>query len=296
MENNPFWQVIGTSIRGAQHIRNGAIRQDAIHWLPEDGAGLPLIVALADGHGSPTCFRSGIGAIFATIALESCLLSLVNSLPSIIEPSSIYQYLKELLPRKITQSWLELVNDHLGKSPISSQELSHLKEKAGEESIKIIQNKPDIAYGTTIQGGLLTDRFFLGLQLGDGQILTVSEDGEITPLLPDCESLLGNETFSLCNEDAWNYFSTWFIPIIPGNSSPLFYLFSTDGFVNSFSSNKGVYHWADDLYQMLYSSQPTLTIQQLAANLPGWLDDVSRLGSGDDITMAMICRSIGKES
>lgn len=292
MENNDSWHVIGTSIRGAQHIRNGAIRQDALHWLPEDGLGLPLIVALADGHGSPTCFRSGIGAIFATIALESCLLSLVNSLPSISEPASIHQYLKEILPRKITQFWLELVYDHLGKSPILNIELSHLKEKAGENSIGIIQNKPDIAYGTTIQGGLLTDRFFLGLQLGDGQILTVSEDGDITPLTPDCETLLGNETFSLCNESAWDYFSTWFIPIIPGNPSPLFYLFFTDGFVNSFPSNEGINRWAFDIYQMLYSSQPTLTIQQISANLPGWLDDVSRLGSGDDITMAMICRSI----
>lgn len=35
------WRVIGASVQGAAYLSAGAPGQDAIHWLPEDGAGPP---------------------------------------------------------------------------------------------------------------------------------------------------------------------------------------------------------------------------------------------------------------
>ena len=68
MENEkerPPWRVIGESVRGAGHKRNGMPNQDAYTCLPESGVGSVLCVAVADGHGSTRYFRSDVGARLA---------------------------------------------------------------------------------------------------------------------------------------------------------------------------------------------------------------------------------------
>ena len=59
------WRVIGASVRGAAHLSSGAPNRDAIHWLPEYGAGPPVILAVSDGRGSAKCIRSDVGSRLA---------------------------------------------------------------------------------------------------------------------------------------------------------------------------------------------------------------------------------------
>ncbi|MFM7713741.1 MAG: protein phosphatase 2C domain-containing protein, partial [Microcystis sp.] len=58
------WRCIGESVKGASHVRSGLPNQDAIRWFPESGIGLPLILAVSDGHGSAKSFRSDRGSRF----------------------------------------------------------------------------------------------------------------------------------------------------------------------------------------------------------------------------------------
>ena len=64
-ENKTEWRIIGKSVRGDSHQRKSVRKQDAIGWIPNTKLGTSLIMAVADGHGSTTCFRSHLGARFA---------------------------------------------------------------------------------------------------------------------------------------------------------------------------------------------------------------------------------------
>jgi serine/threonine protein phosphatase PrpC len=66
------WYCLGATVTGASHIRRGLTNQDAIGCWPNsprslstDASGLPLIVAISDGHGSAKSFRSQWGAELA---------------------------------------------------------------------------------------------------------------------------------------------------------------------------------------------------------------------------------------
>jgi len=46
------WGVIGATVPGASHLRAGTPNQDAILQVRESSIGLPIILAISDGHGS----------------------------------------------------------------------------------------------------------------------------------------------------------------------------------------------------------------------------------------------------
>jgi len=56
------WRVIAHTVRGASHVRSGLPNQDAYACLTASD-GLPqTVVAISDGHGSESCFRSDVGS------------------------------------------------------------------------------------------------------------------------------------------------------------------------------------------------------------------------------------------
>jgi serine/threonine protein phosphatase PrpC len=59
------WRVIGETVPGASHLRAGIPNQDSILYIRESSRGLPIVLSLSDGHGSPKCFRSDRGSQFA---------------------------------------------------------------------------------------------------------------------------------------------------------------------------------------------------------------------------------------
>ncbi len=59
------WRVISETVPGASHIRAGIPNQDSILVVRESSRGLPIVLSVADGHGSPKCFRSDFGSQFA---------------------------------------------------------------------------------------------------------------------------------------------------------------------------------------------------------------------------------------
>ncbi len=80
------------------------------------------------------------------------------------------------------------------------EEFARLVEKDGARARVLVEANPYLAYGATLLAVALTSSFALYMQLGDGEILIVSDAGEVTqPLLKD-ERLLANETTSLCLE------------------------------------------------------------------------------------------------
>ena len=143
---------------------------------------------------------------------------------------------------------------------------------------------PAVAYGATILAVIATASYLGYLQLGDGDILTVSNDGNVTRTLPMDKRLIANETTSLCLKDAQRDFRVAFQAI--SGSPPALILMSTDGYADSFEDEKPFLKVGADILEMLRKEG----IEYVNDNMENWLTEASQQGSGDDITLGIICR------
>src|SRR5689334_12426674 len=263
MQNH--WQVAGESVRGAVHERNALPNQDAIHWLPVSGHGPSIVLAVADGHGSARYSRSHIGARLAVESSVQLVQEFLDSQADFGNLSLIKDTTEEWLPRALVRKWIEVVVEHSNSDPLGEP----------EQSV--------IAYGSTLLVTAVTEQFAIYLQLGDGEILTVSESGEVTRPLTRDDRLFGNETTSLCAPEAWRDFRVSFQPFV--QAPPALILLTTDGYPNSFRDESGFFKVGSDILNMVRENG----LSFIKENLGSWLSDSTRAGSGDDVTLGILC-------
>jgi hypothetical protein len=193
---------------------------------------------------------------------------------------------KDYLAEEFVRRWREAVEDDLKKEPFTETEFEILEKKSGAEAKKLVEENPLLAYGATSLTAAIEKDFALYLQLGDGEVLTVSTAGEVTKPLAEDPRLLANETTSLCLPKAEKDFR-FFVQKISADESPAMILLSTDGYLNSFSSETGFFQAATDILQMLAAETGFNDVND---NLKAWLEEATQMGSGDDCTVAIIYR------
>ncbi|MCP4347691.1 MAG: protein phosphatase 2C domain-containing protein [Desulfobacterales bacterium] len=270
------WCVIGESVRGASHIRNDLPNQDDIKWHPGFGSGLPVILAVSDGHGSQKCFRSNKGAGFAVETAVKTIKDFVESQTDMNNFTITKSIAEEQLPKQIVRKWIAAVKSDIEKNPFSDKES------------EILKGKDTLAYGATLLAVLVTSSFIIYLQLGDGDVLTVWENVERP--VPEDDRLFGNETTSLCTKDAWRDFRFCFQVIV--DSPPKLILLATDGYANSFKTDASFMKVGSDIWHIIESVGPDF----VSSNLENWLNEASEAGSGDDITVGLIFQSVLKDT
>ena len=67
---------------------------------------------------------------------------------------------------------------------------------------------------------------------------------------------------------------------------PALILVSTDGYANSFRNEAGFFKVGSDLLDMIREDG----LDSISDNLETWLIEASQAGSGDDVTLGLICR------
>jgi hypothetical protein len=296
------WTFIGQSVRGSLHIRNGIPNQDGI--LPEKTTtGKRLVVSVSDGHGGERYFRSDKGSCFAVESAKEILNNFSN-----VNENETYSFIKQTaeqnIPKAVVQKWWEKVLRHVKENPFSDDEKKKLreeerekidkqavfeekKENQEEESEETRRTNEEIlikTYGATLLSVLVTEKYIIYFQLGDGDILTVSESGEILRPLKRDERLIANETTSLCLKNAWNNFEVNFQRI--SSSPPVLIMLATDGYANSFVNDESFQKVASDIWEYINSDG----IKEVANSLESWLSEASEKASGDDITVGILCR------
>jgi len=279
------WWVIGRSVRGASHARTGLPNQDAIGWLQVQGVDQRLIVAVSDGHGSAKYFRSHAGS---RLAIETALAlgqEFLDGQPDLNNLTAVKRTAEERLPQEMARRWNEAVKSHIEANPISDEELSALEQTDGTAARENIAANPLKAYGATIVTAIVEESFILYLQLGDGDILLVSETGEVNRPLPKDDRLFANETTSLSSQKSWSDFRIGFQTLV--GTPPALILLSTDGYANSFLNEEEFTKVGKDILDSLRSDG----IEAVDQSLEGWLTEATGAGSGDDITLAIICRA-----
>jgi len=234
------------------------------------------ILAVADGHGSLKSFRSQTGSKFAVEEAVRLCCEFLSDMKD-ADLSTIKKSAEQLLTRYIIDAWKKRVLNHIIENPFSQPELGVLpKEK----------EKRDLAYGSTLLVAAVTDRFLIYFQIGDGEILEVSDkDGQVIRPIPKDESLIANETTSLCMENPLPEFRFRFQNIAE-SPPPRIILLSTDGYPNSFKTEEGFFKVGTDLLDILQKEGCKAVSQQL----PEWLQEASNLGSGDDMTLGILYR------
>jgi len=271
-----MWSVLTASVRGASHIRHDLPNQDAVAFWREPERGLPFIIALSDGHGSSRCFRSDRGSRLAVEAAVNVIREFATSQAGSDNCTAIKRIADELLPRKIVRQWRDAVAADMAADPLPGRIAD--QDNDGPDDA--------IIYGATLISVLVTESFIIYWQIGDGDILTVSEDGDVEWPVPGDDRLFANETTSLCGKEAWRDFRFRFQKII--GKAPRLILCATDGYANSFRNSGSFRQVGADIWQMIRNGEAG----RVENSLESWLNEASADGSGDDISVGLIFQNI----
>ena len=281
------WQIVSASVRGTAHERNDAPNQDRFSWWQHASDLTCAILCVADGHGGSGYTRSDTGA---RLAVEQAQMLLVNEVLPLIKDGSAHEdmarfkkQLEHQLPRDLLNRWRDSVNQHAADHPITENRSSDVSEQKSKEDQDIEpETPPEQRYGATILATLLTPDLHLYIQLGDGDILTLSAEGEVTrPPFEKDSHLLANHTTSLCSKEAWRFVRIHFQPIV--TKPPVLVMLATDGYANSFAGDAAFKQVALDFCDAIRQDGPV----HVASQLIGWLKETSNAGSGDDISVVV---------
>ena len=247
-------------------MRRDLPNQDAVLWAPRNGAERHFIAAVADGHGAPEHFRSEAGARLAVEAAVSAL-----------ERFRSEQAPDQLMPdlaSEIVATWRQAVRAHANQNPAASDWVEPDDDKL-------------IPYGSTLLVTAFTQEMAVAVQIGDGDLYWAYPDGRIERPLPDDMGLKGEETYSLCMAEAEKHARVKLARTAAGETLPCFAMLSTDGVAKSFEDEAAFQDIVRHYHQAMMTAAPKTVLD----GLPGWLEAVSRGGSGDDTT---ICLAVQK--
>jgi len=264
--------VVGASVLGPAHVRLGLPNQDAIAWTPSSGAGDRLIVAVSDGHGAPEHFRSDAGSALAVAAA-------LDEGSAFLDTDLAGEEALRGLAGSIVGAWRAGVEVDLARRPFSGAELDALERSAGREVRAEVESEPVLAYGATLLVALVEGDAATLLQLGDGDILSVTGNGCTWAVPPD-PRLFGGVTTSLCLPEAAEDFH---FGEVLADAAGGYLILATDGFRNAFADEASFLQVGADLLR--FTSEGGL--DAVAENLGPWLAEAASY-SGDDVTAAVV--------
>lgn len=281
--------IIGYSVTGDSHVRHNIERQDS--FLIVDGIhkqsrtksatgkyykDLPdgvKIVAVADGHGSASCPFSKNGSqtaanVFCDIMAEFAVKYKENMSDLFVTLNREGETTR--IAKGIVADWERRI--------LQVHKLNN-REVPRDEQNNIDADAIWKQYGTTLLGMMITDSFVFALQLGDGDITYVDCD-KVSPVI-EGDKILGVETHSISKPSSWKKVLTRVVSLDSSTDKPFMYVLSTDGWINSHASELDFHKTCREYLKMIQEHGA----ETVEGNLPSWLSETSKMGSGDDITV-----------
>lgn len=260
------WTIGGASVRGAAHVRAGKGNEDAVAWHPGGGTGARVVGAVSDGHGARAHFRSGTGS---RLAVEQAVARLVRHLDD-----QDADEVGSALAGDILRGWRRAVDADVAARPYTGEESGFL-------------TGPRLGpYGATLLTFAAEEDVITILQIGDGDLMLGYPDGRVVRALRSDAGLVGEETYSLCQEDAETRFKVTSLWRGEDADWPDFALLATDGVAKSYRDDAVFADAVARLRDFAREDWPGLL-----SNLPGWLEELSGQGSGDDATLCIALRN-----
>jgi serine/threonine protein phosphatase PrpC len=184
------------------------------------------------------------------------------------------------IARKIDADWKRnvLKSNRSRRIKVNAEDKRILSEKSNEAIWKM--------YGTTLLGMLIAPTFVFAYQLGDGDIVFSSNNKAGHVIIGDL--MLGTATHSLSSVDSWKRAKTNIYPA-PNKDEACAFHISTDGFSNSYRDEQTFLATSLDYFKTLNEHG----VDAVKSNIKAWLNETSKNGSGDDITV-MLAYNPGK--
>lgn len=300
------------TVQGARHIHEGLPCQDSSASFSDEG-GRYHIAVVADGHGSPRCFRSAVGASVAVEIAMGNLKALAESVMADEQAKDAFcqelfsgagngQTAVRRLTDTIIAQWNDRVIGHFRENPPAREELPEAERGNFEKYLEKCWDdagKPKI-YGTTLMAALWTESFLLMLHQGDGRCVVFYEDGTVDQPVPWDEKCDANVTTSLCDRDAPERFRSCALDLCADKKPVACYL-GCDGVEDSYRDTYLSLHGAHALmggvhtfYKHLSCELTEKTPEQFQDYLEKALPELSLKGmfgpsgSGDDVSVAGI--------
>jgi Protein phosphatase 2C len=270
------WHVVIGSARGAAHRASGMSNQDSVAHQATGGPGGAVVAAVADGHGHARHFRSAVGSALAVDVACRSATRLADGLTAYTLENDVTAAVRRDLVHAIVQDWRDAVGERLEAEPYTASEQSAL-DLAGDD--------PEIPYGTTLLLAMVTARWLVCAQIGDGDLLAILPDGRSFYPLPGDSRLDGQRTTSLCQPDAVASFRT---SVCDLDQTPLLaVLLATDGYSNAQAAEAWQSGVGQDLARFAAEHDP----HWFGRQVPSWAERcASTDGSGDDTTIALLLR------
>ena len=181
------------SVTGYNHKKVGSICQDYSDSFYDDKF---QIITACDGHGGKIYFRSDIGSKLASDAI----LIVFNKYNERKIEQIILNKNYDKLKLDILCMWNILVEQHYNLNKFSEEELLKLDE---EEKRRLDKNYT-LAYGSTLNAVVVTKKYLLCIQVGDGGIFLINNKKVQIAFLDNDENV-ANITHSLCGDDAFTH-------------------------------------------------------------------------------------------
>lgn len=262
-------QVFGTSVQGASHMRSGKECQDSLKKVVKDSG--TVILAVADGHGSDSCPYSKTGSFAAVNVFCKILGDYLETYAG--QQEMLFTFLKREGDTKIAQ---EIDTEW-------KRRILRLHTRCKREIPLDADNNEDKEavyklYGSTLLGLVITEQFLFAFQLGDGDIVKVSDNGVYNMI--EADKILGTETHSLSRGESWKKAITMIRKREEKESMPVMYMLSSDGLANSYRNDDEFKKTCMDYYILLKEHG----VKAVSDQLKTWLQETSEMGCGDDIT------------
>lgn len=261
--------VFGASVQGASHIRSGRECQDSLKKviLDEDA----VILAVADGHGSESCPYSKTGSFAAVNVFCKIMGDYLETYAG--QTETLFTFLKREGDTKIAQE----IDAEWKRRILRLHKKCRREIPAGADGIKD-RDAVYKLYGSTLLGLVITGEFLFAFQLGDGDIMKVSESGVYSVI--EADKILGTETHSLSKPESWKKAITLIRKREENEENPVMYLLSSDGLSNSYKNEEEFQKTCADYYVLLKEHG----VKAVSDRLKAWLQETSEMGCGDDIT------------
>lgn len=254
--HSPENAVVAASVKGENHVKHGICCQDAVAVRKGYSRALPgQTYVISDGHGGEAYVHSDRGSALAVQAAEQIATRFM-----LIAKGSVKTRQKQF--------------EHIVREQLRSTWISEIMSSWPERDIP-----PDIVrkHGATLIMGVVFRNHLHIAQMGDGEVLMINRTGKSIFLEEPEEGPISTKVTSLCGKHSDRHWKFGCMPVRRIG----FLMMSSDGLINSFARNSEYVRFARIIQDRLLRFPPE-TVQ---AALSGWLSDISKQGSGDDVSV-----------
>ncbi len=266
---------ISESRRGRSHVDSGTVCQDSTLCLVSERY---AIAAVSDGHGGAKHFRSDVGSKAATECAVRVIKEFVESEGFEASFRSNQDVLLDTVCRTVLASWYSAIDEYDEGHPLTDAEIRHISERNVSE--RCADKRHRDRYGATLMAAVVSDWFSFCIQIGDGAIACIGEDGIDRAPMPEDPDCALNVTTSLCQLDPLRSFRHWHSI----GWSPMAIVMSTDGITNTFESTDSYVRYCRkaSCFALDGGNQWRRLMDRNKAR--------SNANGMDDVSMAVVCR------